>query len=80
MDNLISVVILNWLRPNNIKNKIVPELTNNNIIGEIIISHGKESTYFNCFSNNIKIMENVLNNIIGYLEGVCINKIQELIF
>ena len=25
------------------------------IIGEIIISHGKQSTYFNCYSNNIPI-------------------------
>ena len=68
MYNLVSVVILNWLRPNNIKNKILPELVECPDIGEIIISHGKESTYFNCFSKKKKIYNRKdweLNSIFG---------------
>jgi len=42
----ISVVILNFNRPDYIKNNIIPELNKINLIDEIIISHGKEKTYF----------------------------------
>ena len=44
--NNISVIILNWLRPNNIKNKIIPQLLKCKLINEIIISHGRQDTYF----------------------------------
>lgn len=52
----ISVVILNWLRPDNIKNLILPELSECPIIGEIIISHGRSDTKFNCYSNRVSII------------------------
>lgn len=43
---MISVVILNFKRPNNIINNILPEITKYKIINEIIISHCNEETYF----------------------------------
>ena len=55
-ENQISVVILNWLRPKNIKELILPELTQCPIIGEIIISHGRTDTKFSCYSNKIPII------------------------
>ena len=42
----MSVVILNFNRPNFIKNDIIKSIKKNKIIDEILISHGKESTYF----------------------------------
>jgi hypothetical protein len=46
-ESKISVVILNWLRPGNIVDRILPVLTQCPIVGEIIISHGREDTMFN---------------------------------
>ena len=43
---MISVVILNWKRPDNIKNDILPKITNYNLVSEVIISHGNSETYF----------------------------------
>jgi hypothetical protein len=43
---MISVVILNWKRPYNIKNDILPKIINYNLVSEVIISHGKSETYF----------------------------------
>ena len=43
----LSVVILNFNRPDFIKHNIVPALKKNKYINEIIISHGKEETAFN---------------------------------
>lgn len=45
MDHL-TVVILNFNRPNFIKNDIIGSIKKNRNIDEIIVSHGKESTYF----------------------------------
>jgi hypothetical protein len=42
----LSVVILNFNRPDFVKNNIVPALKKNNYVDEIIISHGKEETAF----------------------------------
>lgn len=42
----LSVVILNFNRPDFIKNNIIPILLKNKNIDEIIVSHGKKSTYF----------------------------------
>ena len=42
----ISVIILNWLRPDNIKHQILPTLAKCPIIGEVIISHGRRDTAF----------------------------------
>ena len=41
-----DVVILNWLRPNNIKEKIIPILLESKFINNIIVSHGRLDTYF----------------------------------
>lgn len=43
---MLSVVILNWKRPNNIKSLILPQLLKCNIVGEIIISHGLQLSSF----------------------------------
>lgn len=43
---LISIVILNFSRPAYIKNEIIPKLEKMDKVDEIIISHGKEKTYF----------------------------------
>ena len=43
---MISVVILNWKRPDNIKNDILPKIINYNLVSEVIISHGRSETYF----------------------------------
>ena len=52
----ITVIILNWLRPNNIKDYIIPEITKCPIVKQIIISHGREDTYFEQKNiNNVKI-------------------------
>ena len=64
----ISVIILNWLRPNNIKNLILPELTQSNLIGEIIICHCRADTKFSCYSNKVPIVhldESVNNSKYG---------------
>ena len=50
----ISVVILNFNRPDYIKNNIIPELDKINLIDEIIISHGKEKTFFKSTSEKVK--------------------------
>lgn len=42
----ISVVILNFNRPEYIQNNILPIITNIDIIDEILISHGKKETAF----------------------------------
>ena len=43
----VSVIILNFNRPNYIRKNILPVLVENKNINEIIISHGKKETYFN---------------------------------
>ena len=52
----LSVVILNFNRPQYIKNDIIPKISQyRTIIDEIIISHGKEETFFETpKENNIK--------------------------
>lgn len=50
----ISIVILNFDRPNYIKNNIIPYLNKIKLIDEIIISHGKEKTYFESKSKKVK--------------------------
>lgn len=52
--NKLSVVILNFNRPDYIKENILPKLLEyNNLIDEVIISHGKEETYFEISSFDI---------------------------
>lgn len=46
MENGITVVILNWKRPQNIVNHILPSLEKLSLIKEIIISHGRQDTAF----------------------------------
>ena len=50
----ISVVILNFNRPEYIKNDIIPNLDKIELIDEIIISHGKEETFFESTSQKVK--------------------------
>ena len=42
----ISVIILNYKRPNNLKEVILPSLCNQDPIKQIILSHGLPDTYF----------------------------------
>ena len=42
----ISVILLNWKRPENIKNKILPQLLRCPCVKEIIISHSNPDTIF----------------------------------
>lgn len=50
---MISVVILNWKRPDNIVDHILPKLVNYKLVSEIIISHGNSKTYFQTPEFNI---------------------------
>jgi len=50
----LSIVILNFSRPEYIKNNIIPALDKIDLIDEIIISHGKEKTYFESNSKKVK--------------------------
>ena len=65
---MISLIILNWKRPTNIKDKILPYIENNYLIDEIIISHGREDTIFEYQSpvkNIIHRDDSELNNTFG---------------
>lgn len=46
MSPLITVVVLNWQRPDNLQYTILPMLDTCPVVGEIIISHGKPETQF----------------------------------
>lgn len=50
----ISVIILNFNRADYIKNDIIPKLDKIDLIDEIIISHGKEETFFESTSEKVK--------------------------
>lgn len=50
----ITVVILNFNRADYIKNDIIPKLDKIELIDEIIISHGKEETFFESTSEKVK--------------------------
>ena len=54
---MLSVVILNFNRPNNIKDYIIPELVKYDIIDEILISHGKKDTMFKYNHEKVKHLE-----------------------
>jgi len=53
----ISVVILNFNRPKYINNNIIPILDKIELIDEIIISHGKEETFFESKSEKVKNLQ-----------------------
>jgi hypothetical protein len=42
----VSMVVMNWLRSDVLKSYILPAMIKYKIIDEIIISHGREDTYF----------------------------------
>lgn len=42
----VSMVVMNWLRPEVLRNDILPNMVKYELIDEIIISHGREDTYF----------------------------------
>lgn len=50
----ISVIILNFNRPEYIKYNIIPALNKINLIDEIIISHGREETFFTTNCSKVK--------------------------
>lgn len=52
----ITVVILNYKRPDNIIKYIIPNLLNNNLIKNIIISHALPETFFKDYSNYPQII------------------------
>lgn len=52
----ISIVILNYRRPKNLTDQIIPNLLKNHFIDKIIISHALEETYFDNSLNNKKIL------------------------
>lgn len=52
----ISFVILNYKRPKNLIDYIIPSLLKNQLIDKIIISHALEETYFDNSSNNEKLL------------------------
>ena len=51
---MISLIILNWKRSNNIEKHILPYLEDNLIIDEIIISHGRKESIFHYESKKKK--------------------------
>ncbi len=53
---MISAVILNWERPYNLQNIILPILEKCPLIDEIIISHGKRDTVFDYESSHCRIV------------------------
>lgn len=70
--NKFPVLILNYMRPDNIKNHIIPNLLNEPIVSKIIIAHGKRDTIFNVDSledGEIKTIDNILH-IGNYSENV----------
>ena len=52
----ISFVILNYKRPKNLINHIIPSLLENKLTDKIIISHALEETYFDNYLNDEKIL------------------------
>ena len=42
----ISMVVMNWLRPEVLQSDILPNMVKYELLDEIIISHGREDTYF----------------------------------
>ena len=52
----ISFVILNYKRPENLINHIIPSLLENKLTDKIIISHALEETYFDNYSNDEKLL------------------------
>ena len=53
---MISLIILNWKRPNHIEKHILPYLEDNNVIDEIIISHGRKESVFDYESKKKNII------------------------
>jgi hypothetical protein len=43
---MISVVLLNWARPNYLRELILPALTQSPLVDEVIVSHGRADTRF----------------------------------
>ena len=52
----ITVVILNYKRPDNIRKYIIPNLLHNYLVKNIILSHALPETYFEDFSNYPQIL------------------------
>ena len=68
MNSNITIVILNWKRPNNIKYKILPEILKCSEVDQIIISHGRKDTYFEALNNSKEIINRkdyLKNHIFG---------------
>ena len=52
----ISFVILNYKRPKNLIDYIIPSLLKNKLTYKIIISHALEETYFDNYSNDERVL------------------------
>ncbi len=52
----ISFVILNYKRPKNLIEHIIPSLLENKLTHKIIISHALEETYFDNYSNDERVL------------------------
>ena len=52
----ISFVILNYKRPKNLIEHIIPSLLRNTLTDKIIISHALEETYFDNYSNDERVL------------------------
>jgi len=53
---LITIVILNYKRPDNIRKQIIPNLLSNKLIENIIVSHALPETYFEDFQEFSKVI------------------------
>jgi hypothetical protein len=51
----VSVILMNWQRPRNIRDLILPKLVQCPIVGEILLCHCNENTIFHCESNQVPI-------------------------
>ena len=51
----LSVILMNWQRPQNIRDLILPKLVQCPIVGEILICHCHPTTRFDCYSNKVPI-------------------------
>lgn len=64
MPPCLTCVLMNWKRPDNIRNEILPALSQCPLIGEVILCHCHPETSFRCYSNRFRIRhrDDVANN------------------